>query len=78
MIRCAPAVSSTAGEKDLERGERVMKRQTRVMWQAGSQEALPLCVAGRQSGPFQPSLLLAEVTRDHQGIAMLGSLISAP
>ena len=41
-----------------------MKRQTRVIWQVGSQESLLLAMAGRQNGSFQPALLLVEVTWD--------------
>ena len=39
-----------------------MKRQTHIIWQAGSQGALLLSMTGRQNGSFQPALLLAEVT----------------
>ena len=57
-------------------GEHIMKRRARIIWQAGSQGALLLSMAGRQNGSFQPPLLLAEVTWDHWGIAILGSVIS--
>ena len=57
-------------------GKRVMKKQTHIIWQARSQGALLLSMAGRQNGSFQPPLLLAEVTWDHWGIAILGSVIS--
>ena len=36
-----------------------------IIWQAGSEGALLLSMAGRQNGCFQPALLLAEVTWDH-------------
>ena len=57
-------------------GEHIMKRQAHITWQAGSQRALLLSMAGRQNGSFQPALLLAEVIWDHWGKAILGSLIS--
>ena len=55
-------VSSTADEKDLKHGQHIMKRQTHIIWQAGRQGALLLSMPGRQNCPFQPALLLAEVT----------------
>ena len=60
VTRCA--APSTAGEKDLKLGERVMKRQTHATWQAGSQG--PPALRGRRTRGFQPALLLAEVTAD--------------
>ena len=45
-------------------GERIMKRQTHIIWQVESQRALLTSMAGRQNGFFQPTLLLAEVTWD--------------
>ena len=54
------AASGTAGEKNLN--ECIIKRQTHIIWQVGSQRALLLSMAERQKDSFQPALLLAEVT----------------
>ena len=62
--------------KTWTRVECIIKRQTHIIWQVGSQRALLLSMAGRQNGSFQPALLLAEVIWDHWGKAILGSLIS--
>ena len=53
------------GIKTCNRDECLMKREMHIIWQAGSEGALLLSMAGRQNGCFQPALLLAEVTWDH-------------
>ena len=60
--RCA--ASSIAGEEDLKPGGGGAhnEKTDAYIWQAESQGALLLSMAGRQDGSFQPSLLLAQVT----------------
>ena len=59
-------------------GKWVMKRETHIIWQAGKQRALLFSMAGRPNGSFLHALFQAEVTWDLHGIAILGSLITAP
>ena len=74
VTRCA--APSTAGEKDLKLGERVMKRQTHATWQAGE--------SGASCSPWQEDKGLsasAFIGRSHSrslGNNILGSLISTP
>lgn len=53
------------------RKTRVMKRQTCIIWQAGSQG--PAALHGRKTNDsFQPALLLAEVTWEHLETGIIG------
>ena len=65
FLRCVVPSPAQLGIKSWNRDERVMKRETYIIWQAGRQGVLLLSMAGRQNGSFQPTFLLAEVTWDH-------------
>lgn len=77
----ATYMASTEGEKDLNQGERVMKKTDTFNLQAGDQGTLLFPSAGRSWDmiSFQPALLWAEVMRSlGKSFHILGSLINTP